>query len=216
MDLVCSSVLEHAAIYTAEDCKAWPSEALLARVLRSGAAAHALVSVFGSVTSVADATVADLTRVPGVSDARARQVLAAIELGRRAGFPPVYDRTVRTPADIVSLVAMSLSGLKREVFLILLLNTRHKLLKAETISIGSLAAAIVHPREVFRPAVLAAASAIALAHNHPSGDPEPSAEDLEITTRLRDAGRLIGIEVLDHVILGENRSFVSLRERGLL
>lgn len=211
-----SCAREGSAVYAAEDCKMWSLEALLAEVLLSKMSASALLTGFPSLAAIAEASVSELVEVRSVGLARARRLLAAIELGRRAGFPSVEGRVVRTPEDIVNLVAVDLAGLKREVFLILLLNTRHKLLKVETISVGSLAAAIVHPREVFRPAVLAAASAIALAHNHPSGDPEPSAEDLEITTRLRDAGRLLGIEVLDHVILADGGRFVSLRERGLL
>lgn len=207
---------ESTAVYAAEDCKMWSLEALLAEVLLSKMSASALLAGFPSLAAIAEASVSDLVEVRSVGLARARRLLAAIELGRRAGFPSAEGRVVRTPEDIVNLVAVNLAGLKREVFLILLLNTRHKLLKIETISVGSLAAAIVHPREVFRPAVLAAANTIALAHNHPSGDPEPSAEDLEITTRLRDAGRLLGIEVLDHVILADGGSFASLRERGIL
>jgi DNA repair protein RadC len=103
----------------------------------------------------------------------------------------------------------------REHFLVLLLNARHEVMGQETVSVGSLNASIVHPREVFRPAVLASAAAVVLVHNHPSGDPEPSEEDLSITKRLVEAGELLGISVLDHVIVA-SRGVVSLRSRQLL
>ncbi|MBP6965781.1 MAG: DNA repair protein RadC [Armatimonadetes bacterium] len=120
------------------------------------------------------------------------------------------------PKDVAKLLARTLKDATREHFLVLLLNSRHTVLAVETVSVGSLNASIVHPREVFRQAILSLASAVILAHNHPSGDPEPSPDDMEITKRLSQAGELLGIEVLDHVILGGNGQFQSFREKGLL
>jgi len=122
---------------------------------------------------------------------------------------------IRGPDDVARLVGRKLRKESREHFLVLLLNARHEVMGQETVSIGSLNASIVHPREVFRPAVVVAAAATVLVHNHPSGDPEPSEEDLAITKRLVEAGELLGISVLDHVIVA-GRGVVSLRARQLL
>jgi len=124
-------------------------------------------------------------------------------------------KVIRGPDDIVALVGRRLMRKDREHFMVLILNARHEVLCQETVSIGSLNASIVHPREVFKPALVASAASIVLVHNHPSGDPEPSEEDLAITKRLVEAGELLGIAVLDHVIVA-SRGVVSLRARQLL
>ena len=124
-------------------------------------------------------------------------------------------REIRGPEDVVALVGRKLRREQREHFIVLLLNARHEVIGRETISIGSLNASIVHPREVFKPAVLASAASVVLVHNHPSGDPEPSEEDVSISKRLAQAGELLGIGVLDHVIVA-SRGVVSLRSRQLL
>jgi DNA repair protein RadC len=124
-------------------------------------------------------------------------------------------KVIRGPDDVAALVGAKLRKETREHFLVLLLNARHEVIGQETVSIGSLNASIVHPREVFKPAVLASAASIAIVHNHPSGDPEPSEEDLTITKRLVQVGELLGIGVLDHVIVAK-RGVVSLRSRQML
>ena len=124
-------------------------------------------------------------------------------------------KEIRGPDDVIALVGRKLRKENREHFLVLLLNARHEVIGRETVSIGSLNASIVHPREVFKPAVLASAASVVLVHNHPSGDPEPSEEDLTITKRLVQAGELLGIQVLDHVIVAA-RGVVSFRSRQLL
>jgi len=124
-------------------------------------------------------------------------------------------KPVRGPDDVVALVGRKLRTESREHFVVLLLNARHECLAVEIVSIGSLNASIVHPREVFKPAVLASAASIIVAHNHPSGDPEPSEEDLSITRRLVQVGELLGIGLLDHLVIAE-RGAVSLRERGAM
>jgi DNA repair protein RadC len=125
-------------------------------------------------------------------------------------LPEIHD-----PDDVARVVGPKLRKETREHFLVLLLNARHEVMGRETVSVGSLNASIVHPREVFRPAVVASAAATVLVHNHPSGDPEPSEEDLSITKRLVEAGELLGISVLDHVIVA-SRGVVSMRARHLL
>ena len=124
-------------------------------------------------------------------------------------------REIHGPDDVVAFIGPKLRKEHREHFLVLLLNARHEVMAKETVSVGSLNASIVHPREVFKPAVLASAASIVLVHNHPSGDPEPSEEDLSITKRLVEAGELLGIGVLDHVIIA-GRGVVSFRSRQLL
>ena len=124
-------------------------------------------------------------------------------------------KPVRGPDDVVALIGKKLCAEAREHFVVILLNARHEALAVETVSIGSLNASIVHPREVFRPAILASAASIIVAHNHPSGDPEPSEEDLSITRRLAEVGALLGIGLLDHVVIAR-RGITSLRARGVL
>ena len=124
-------------------------------------------------------------------------------------------REIRGPDDVVALVGRRLRRDPREHFLVLLLNARHEVMAIETISIGSLNASIVHPREVFKPAIVNSAASVILTHSHPSGDPEPSEEDVSITKRLVQAGELLGIGVLDHVIVA-SRGVVSLRSRQML
>jgi DNA repair protein RadC len=136
--------------------------------------------------------------------------IAELTKRRYRGKPP---KPVRGPDDVVGLIGRRLRAESREHFVVLLLNTRHECMAVETVSIGSLNSSIVHPREVFRPAVLAAAASIIVAHNHPSGDPEPSEEDISITRRLAEVGEVLGIALLDHLVIAK-RGAVSLRERG--
>jgi len=154
----------------------------------------------------------ELMEIRGIGPAKAAQIVAAAELGKRisvTGRDSKYK--IKCPDDISRLVMEDLRYLKKEVFNILLLNTKHEVISVENISVGSLNASIVHPREVFQPAIRKSSSAIILVHNHPSGDPTPSREDHNITKRLIDSGNLLGISVLDHVIIGDN-VFTSLRE----
>lgn len=153
-------------------------------------------------------------RVQGIGVARAAALLAAFELGRRALERSAPAATIRGPEDVLAQVR-DLARARREHFVVLLLNARHELQARETISIGSLNASIVHPREVFLPAILMSAASVVLVHNHPSGDPEPSEEDLAITRRLVEVGELVGIGVLDHVIVA-TRGTTSFRSRRLL
>jgi DNA repair protein RadC len=210
------SMPEGPTAHCREDCRSWPVTRLLSAVLCSGNAAEALLTRFGSLDVIADAGTADLVAIPGIGRRRATQVLAAFELSRRAAAPRTEQNLIiRTAEEAVRVIGPVLQDLKREMFVTLLLTTRHRLLKFETVSVGSLNASVVHPREVFRPAIQAAAASVLLAHNHPSGDPEPSEDDIEITRRLVKTGDLVGIEVLDHVIVGAD-SYVSFRQRGLI
>jgi DNA repair protein RadC len=163
------------------------------------------------------ASAEDLVRVQGVGPAGAARLLASLELARRASAWPAADRpVVTTPEDVVRLCATQLRGLDREHFWALVLSTKNRLLRMVEVSVGSLNASIVHPRELFKEAVRISAASVVVVHNHPSGDPTPSGADLQLTRRLVRAGEVLGIEVLDHVVIGDGGAHVSLREMGAL
>jgi DNA repair protein RadC len=158
----------------------------------------------------------DLTRVAGIGPARAAQVLAAVELGRRTLTRVGRERVqLKTPGSVARLLLPLYGSRPVEQFGVVLLDTKHRVLRTTVVSVGTLDASIVHPREVFREATAAGAAALVLFHNHPSGDPEPSPEDVQLTRRLIAAGVLMGIDVVDHVILAEAQ-FCSLKEKGLI
>jgi DNA repair protein RadC len=200
------------------DATSLGDEELLARVLgRSPAAsspdARTLVSRIG-LSRLRDAGAGEIAERTGLGRAHAERLVASIELGRR-----VHGLVAEGPRfdgpEVVALHARDVVSEAREHFIVWLLNARHRMTGREVVSVGSLSASIVHPREVFRPAIGAAAAAVVLAHNHPSGDPEPSRDDIEITRRLVRAGHLLGIPVLDHVIVAGDR-YRSLRREGLV
>jgi len=192
---------------------------LLALLLGSGTPGRSAIRVARSLarrapSELAGWPLARWLRVRGIAIARAAALTAAFEMGRRAGECAAVGCAIRGPEDVLVQVR-ELARARREHFVVLLLNARHELQGRETVSIGSLNASIVHPREVFLPAILHSAAALVLVHNHPSGDPEPSEEDLSITRRLVEVGELVGISVLDHVIVA-SRGSVSFRSRQLL
>ena len=187
---------------------------LRARGAREGAAAVSarLVTRFPSTAQLAQAGLPELVREDGLSLRQATALIAARELGRRLyAAPPARGPTVRTPGDVAALAGSDMRYLDREHFKVLLLNTRHDVLAVEEVAVGGLNSAIIHPREVFKAAIRWSAAAVILVHNHPSGDPEPSADDLRITARLAEAGRVLGIEVLDHVVVGDGRYVSRVR-----
>ncbi|GAB4451261.1 MAG: hypothetical protein OHK0029_00120 [Armatimonadaceae bacterium] len=165
---------------------------------------------------VAQRNVAELSRVHGIGPAKAAQIKAAIEFGRRLVATSGEERyRIRSPQDVFNYLVLDLRDEKREHFVSLLMDTKNGVLHRHTVSIGDLSSSIVHPREVFAEAIRRSASSLIVAHNHPSGDPSPSPEDIAVTRRLCEAGELLGISILDHVILGDNR-FVSLKEKGYM
>ncbi|MCK4368099.1 MAG: DNA repair protein RadC [Dehalococcoidales bacterium] len=203
--------------------EALSAQEILAVILGRGGAgesvmvtAQRLLSGFGNLKGIADASVEELSQVRGIGLAKAAQIKAAFELSSRLeGYAEAGDKPVaKTPEDVNSLVKARLRGKKKEYFLALLLDTRNQLIKVAEISIGSLDTSIVHPREVFKEAISASAAAVIFVHNHPSGDPEASEDDIKLTKRLAEAGELVGIEVLDHIIIGDKK-FLSLKREGL-
>jgi DNA repair protein RadC len=185
---------------------------LVALVLRVGTAsggesvvdqARRLLGRFGGLAALGRASSTELTRTAGIGPVKAASLVAAFELGRRLAGRKLDNGVIfRTSGEVFAHFRGRLASLRKEVFCVLLLDAKHRKLREVQISEGSLTASIVHPREVFAPAVRESAAAMILVHNHPSGDPVPSPEDVEITRRLRDVGELMGISVLDHVIVG--------------
>ncbi len=175
-----------------------------------------LLSRFGNLKGVANASVEELIQTSGIGPAKATQIKAALELGRRleadAGEKP--RPILRSPEDVAAEVRSQLKGKKKEHFLVLCLDTRNRLINSRLVSMGSLDTSIVHPREVFKEAVSSCAASVIFAHNHPSGDPEPSKEDIELTKRLARAGEIVGIDVLDHIVVCDE-GFISLKARSL-
>lgn len=196
---------------------------LLAIVLASGARcsgvldlANAILEVAGGLHGVPRIGHDDLRRVRGVGTVKAAQVLAAIELGRRTLLRrPATRLRFDAPRDVASYLLPQFGARSVEQFGVVLLDTKHRLLRTTLVSIGTLDSSPAHPREVFREATAASAAAVVLFHNHPSGDPTPSPDDCELTSRLLQAGHIIGIKVLDHIILADTKYF-SFKEAGKL
>lgn len=189
---------------------------LLAVLWGAGEAAADALSRHGSLADLARADVLELTAVPGVGVARAAQLLAAFEIGRRsaAGVGTDGRWSIRAPRDVSDRLLAQMATLEREELRVLLLNTKNTVLRATTVYIGNVSAAVVRIAELFRDAVRIHAAGLILVHNHPSGDPEPSADDLHLTAEAIAAGRLLDIAVLDHLILARD-GYVSLRDRGV-
>jgi len=191
-----------------------------ARSVPACALGRELLARFGSLAGVGDALPHELMAVGGVSAGAAARLAAAAELGRRCLLAAVGERpAILGPGDVAQVVRAAVGGAMHESFHVLLLDTGHRVMGHEEVTRGTLASCLVDARSIFRTAVRRAAAAVVLAHNHPSGDPTPSPEDFEVTWRLADAGRLLGIDVLDHVVVGRPghgraESYVSLRELG--
>lgn len=203
---------------------ALPVRELLALVLGSGSAGRSalelgtelLLRYDGSLRRLGAAEPAELRELPGIGPAGAAKIAAALELGRRLATEPASrgDR-IRGPGDVFRRLGPLLRDRRQEEFWVLYLDSQNRVLSERRITVGLLNSSLVHPREVFAPAIARAAASLILAHNHPSGDPDPSPEDLDVTVQMVESGRLLGIPVRDHIVLGDS-TFVSLLERGLM
>jgi DNA repair protein RadC len=195
---------------------------LLGIIIRTGCGDRTAVDVgrelldrFGGLSGIAQAGFSELCGVPGIGKAKAAEIKAAIEIGRRHQRPNMAGASFCASQDVADYYRPRLRDRKREEFRCVLLDTKNRFLREETVSTGSLTASLVHPRETFKAAVRESAAAVIFVHNHPSGDARPSQEDIALTRRLVQAGDLLGIRVLDHVIVGDG-SHYSFRDNGMI
>ena len=202
--------------------KSLSSAELLAIILRTGNKKENVLELSKrlikeyNLKTLSRIRVNSLKRTFGIGEAKACQIIACFELGRRVScLKNGKSRTINSAKDIAKLLMPELSNLKKEHFIGIFLDSRKKIIKQETIFVGSLDSSIIHPREIFKIALAESAAAVILVHNHPSGDPEPSEDDIEVTKQIAKAGDILGITVLDHVIIGDNK-YRSLKESGLI
>lgn len=192
---------------------------LLAVLIASGSAENSAIALAGKVLAMGEGSLASLSallpeefmHIPGIGPAKACLLSAAMELGRRIAAAPAVERVVISgPTDSAKLFMSEMRYLKQEVMQVALLNVKQELLMKERVAAGGLYSASAHPREIFSSAVRKGAFGVILAHNHPSGDPAPSAEDIAMTKQIADAGKVLGITLLDHIIIGDGRYFSFL------
>ena len=196
---------------------------LVAILLRTGMQGENVLSMssrvlmqFDGLSGLGRSTIGELCALRGLSEAKACQLLAALELGRRSvSLSPEERVSINSPQDVANLLMGEMSMLDQEHLKVLLLNTKNEVLNIQEIYVGNVNTSVVRPAEVLRPAVRENAPSIIVVHNHPSGDPTPSQEDISITKELVAAGKLLGVELLDHVVIGNRNRFVSLNEKRL-
>lgn len=194
---------------------------LLAVILRTGTTREGILNLsarllndFGGLNGVLEADLFELTQLDGIKAVKATQILAVAELAKRyRSFRSGDEYRIGTPQDAANLVMNEMRDLKKEILRILILNTKNIVTATVDASVGTLSSSIVHPRDIFRDAIRRSAASIIMIHNHPSGDPTPSGDDINSTRRVKEAGKIIGIELLDHLIIGGG-TFVSLKEKG--
>ena len=195
---------------------------VLAIIIRCGYREHTALDVsvnllhrYGSLKNISQLTVEEMCKIKGIGKDKSIMLKAAFEIGRRSKLERIEKKQILSSKDASVVLENNLRGLNKEHFIILMLNTKNYLLGVETVSIGSLNSSIVHPRELFKSAINKSAAAIILAHNHPSGDATPSKEDIEVTKRIKSGGQLLGIDVIDHIIIGDN-CYYSFKEEKLI
>ncbi|HLN86762.1 MAG TPA: DNA repair protein RadC [Candidatus Limnocylindrales bacterium] len=198
---------------------------LLAIILRNGNAstgesaidhARLLLNQFGGLKGIDDATASEISAVKGIGPAKIAQLKACLEIGRRIGSQKwETGQPLHSAEDVYRHFRENLGREKREFFYVVLLNNKNRKIREVKVSEGSLTASLVHPREVYNPVIRESAAGVIFVHNHPSGDPAPSPEDIDITKRLKEVGDVMGVRVLDHVVIGHDRYF-SFNDRGML
>ncbi len=198
---------------------------LLAVLIKTGTKSYTAVELAqhvlrlshdGRLSSLNNLSIEQLKKIKGIGRVKAIQIKAALELAKRvATSDGVVHHIIKSANDVNNLIMEEMRYLKKEIFKALLLDTKNQVIKIVDVSVGSLNSSIVHPREVFSEAIKYGSNSIIFVHNHPSGDPTPSTEDIQTTQRLENAGNILGIKVLDHIIVGDGR-FVSFKEKGLM
>lgn len=203
--------------------EALSSQELLALIIGRGVSkksvmtiAQELLARFGNIKAISESSLEELSQIKGIGFAKATQIKACFELGKRQDLEPeLKDFDIKDPQSVVKAIRASIKDKAKEHFKLILLNPRNKIIGISTISIGTLNASLVHPREVFKDAIMHNAYSVVIAHNHPSGDSEPSEDDLMITKRLVEAGKILDIKVTDHIIITKNGYF-SFKEKNLI
>jgi DNA repair protein RadC len=198
---------------------------LLAIILRNGNAstgesaidqARLLLNQFGGLKGIDDASASEISAVKGIGPAKVAELKACLEIGKRIGSQKwETGQPLHSAEDVYQHFRENLGREKRELFYVVLLNNKNRKMREVKISEGSLTASLVHPREVYNPVIRESAAGVIFVHNHPSGDPAPSPEDIDITKRLKEVGDVMGVRVLDHVVIGHDRYF-SFNDRGML
>ena len=197
---------------------------LLAVILRTGTKGENIISLstriiseFNGLDGLLEAGINEITSIKGIKNIKASQILAIGELVRRINMLSLIrvGKVISSPSDIASLIMKEMVGLKQEVLKLIMLDTKNNIIGIKDVFKGSLNTSIVHPREIFKEAIKKSSSSIIICHNHPSGDPTPSKEDISITIRLKECSKIIGIDLLDHLIVGRNQ-YVSLKEKGII
>lgn len=196
---------------------------LLAVILRTGIKGEnaimlcqRILSEIDGLDNILNVSLIDLVSIKGIKNKKGAQILALSELFRRFNTLKSNSNRVKitSPSDIANLLITEMIGLNQEILKLIILNTKNKVIKVKDVFKGSLNSSIVHPREIFSEAIKCGGASIIMSHNHPSGDPTPSKEDINITLRVRDCGELLGIKLMDHIVIGENK-YVSLKEKGI-
>ncbi|MDU5108832.1 MAG: DNA repair protein RadC [Clostridium sp.] len=197
---------------------------LLAIILRTGTKEENIITLSNRIISeldglegLLDAGIEEITKIKGIKNKKASQILAVGELVRRISKSVLLKERdkISSPNDIAKILMKDMVFLKQEVLRLVMLDTKNNIIGLKDVFVGSLNTSIVHPREIFKEALKRSSSSIIVCHNHPSGDPTPSKEDIDITIRLKECGKIIGIDLLDHLIIGKNQ-YVSLKEKGII
>lgn len=197
---------------------------LLAIVLRTGTKgenvlnlSQKIITELNGLNGILNASVKEMTKIKGVKEAKASQILAIAELFRRFNTYKSFNefKRITSPREVANMLYGEMGTSNQEVLKLIILNTKNEVIKIKDVFKGSLNSSLVHPREIFNEAIRSSAASIIICHNHPSGDPTPSSEDIKVTTRINKSGDIIGIKLIDHIIIGRN-NYVSLKEKGIL
>ncbi|MBM7836128.1 DNA repair protein RadC [Clostridium sardiniense] len=197
---------------------------LLAIVLRTGTKgenvlnlSQKIIAELNGLNGILNASVKEMTKIKGVKEAKASQILAIAELFRRFNTYKSFNefKRITSPREVANMLYGEMGASNQEVLKLIILNTKNEVIKIKDVFKGSLNSSLVHPREIFNEAIRSSAASIIICHNHPSGDPTPSSEDIKVTTRINQSGEIIGIKLIDHIIIGRN-NYVSLKEKGIL
>lgn len=197
---------------------------LLAIILRTGtkgenvlSLSQRIISEFNGLNGILNASIKEMTEIKGVKESKASQMIAIAELFKRFNTYKSFNefKRVTSPNDVASMLYGEMGTFNQEVLKLIILNTKNEIIKIKDVFKGSLNSSLIHPREVFNEAIRNSAASIIICHNHPSGDPTPSDEDIKVTIRLKECGEIIGIKLIDHIVIGRN-IYVSLKEKGIL